>query len=502
MRTNVLWIGFVVAAIAVPPSVWAGPLFEDQGDKKLGTQPCGGRGCWTNYARVSDLDADGDLDLVGVNAGGFFAKPVPQPLAVWLNDGTGNFTDGSALFGGFVGAVRQVAVGDIDADGDLDVYLPAAGSTQPDSLFVHRESETWTDEASARLPKGMSSDAGAARFGDADGDGDLDLFVASGYIDTKAIPLRLYLNDGQGRYTTADGQLPTEKRSAINPDDIDLADIDGDFDLDVYINMHSGQNLLWINDGKGAFTDVSARLPPLSTAAKYHYGPVFCDIDGDHDRDLFIDNTAGDYTEQLLVNDGSGNFNDQTETRVAGNTKRADDNLVACIDYDGDDDLDIAIAALSPGQERLFQNDGSGKFTMVANAFDGPVDPTLWMEFGDLNGDGRLDAFTAQGEGYPQTERVYFGTAAVDRRAPRIIAIEPVSLSATADTVVHFAIVDNAVTDDGPRLRRAWIVAGSREIEAHFVGGDLYRALVPATTETKFAVCATDWAGNTISGCE
>lgn len=217
----------------------------------------------------------------------------------------------------------------------------------------------WTDEASTRLPPGLSSDAGATRFGEADGDGDLDLFVAGGYIDVTAKPLQLYLNDGLGRFSKADG-LPTEKGSSINPDDIDLADVDGDFDLDVYVNMHSGQSLLWMNSGTGAFTDVSARLPPLSTDAKYHYGPVFCDIDGDNDRDLFIDNTADAYTEQLLVNDGNGNFSDQTQTHIAGNITRADDNLVACIDYDGDDDLDIAIATLSPGQERLFQMMAAG----------------------------------------------------------------------------------------------------------------------------------------------
>lgn len=124
------------------------------------------------------------------------------------------------------------------------------------------------------------------------------------------------------------------------------------------------------------------------------------------------------------------------------------------------------------------------------------------MDFGDLNGDGRLDAFTAQGESYPQIERVYFGSAAIDTRPPRIIAIEPVSLSASKATVVHFAVVDNEVTDDGPRLQHAWIVVGSRKIEAHFVGGDLYRAVIPATSETTFTVCATDQAGNTLSGCE
>jgi MYXO-CTERM domain-containing protein len=398
--------------------------------------------------------------------------------------------------------VRQVAFGDVDGDGDADVFVPAAGGTQADALFVRQADGSFADEAATRLPAGLSSDAGATRLGDVDNDGDLDLIVADGYINDPDVPAHLYLNDGAGNFVEAPaGAIPTAK-NGVNPDDIDLADVDGDFDLDVYINLHSGPNLLWINDGHGVFTDASAGLPPLSQDAQFHYGPVFCDVDGDGDRDLFIDNTADGYTEQLLINNGSGDFTDETAERVSGNVG-ADDNLVACLDYDGDGDLDFVVGALSPGLERLFQNDGTGHFTPVQGAFSGQQDPTLWMEIGDLNGDGRLDAFTAQGEGNPQLERVYFGNASVaaDTRAPTVVP-EPVALSASAETVVRFAVADGVVSDEGPRLRRAWIEVGDQQIDARFIGGDLYRAVIPATSETTFAACAADWAGNTVSGCE
>jgi len=504
MRKNHVVLGVMLAALAaLSKDARADLLFEDQGADKLGTQPCGGQGCWTNYARVTDVDGDGDLDLVGVNCGGFFSNPQPQPLAIWQNDGAGNFTDGSGLLGGFTGAVRQVAFGDVDGDGDLDVYVPAAGGVQLDAFFIRQADGTFADEASTRLPAALSSDAGAARLGDVDNDGDLDLLVATGYIGDNADPGHLYLNDGAGRFAEAVGAVPTAK-NGVNPDDIDLADVDGDFDLDVYINLHNGDNLLWINDGGGVFTDGSAGLPPLSADAQYHYGPAFCDVDGDGDRDLFIDNTADGYTEQLLINDGAGTFTDETAERITGNTQGGDDNIVACLDYDGDGDFDFSIGALAPGRERLFQNDGAGNFTVVQGAFDGQTDPTLWMEFGDLNGDGRLDAFTAQGEGSPELDRVYFGNASVaaDVRAPVITATEQVALSPSADTVVRFAVADSVVTDEGPRLRRAWVEVGDQQIDARFIGGDLYRAVIPSTPETTFAACATDWAGNTTPGCE
>lgn len=501
-RINFFFFGVTLAALAaLPAEARAELLFEDQGADKLGTQPCNGSGCWTNYARVTDVEGDGDLDLVGVNCGGFFSNPTPQPLAIWLNDGAGTFSDGSSLLGNFTGAVRQVAFGDVDGDGDVDVYVPAAGAEQADALFIQEPAGTFADQAATLLPPGLSSDAGAARFGDVDNDGDLDLLVANGYLNDNADPASLYLNDGTGRFEESAGAVPTAK-NGVNPDDIDLADVDGDLDLDVYINLHNGENLLWINDGAGVFEDASATLPPLSNDAQYHYGPAFCDVDGDGDRDLFIDNTADGYTEQLLINDGVGNFTDETAQRITGNIG-GDDNLVACLDYDGDGDFDFSVGALGPGVERLFQNDGTGHFTAVQGAFNGQQDPTLWMEFGDLNGDGRLDAFTAQGEGNPQLERVYFGnaTVAADARPPAITAKEQVTLSSSAETPVRFAVSDNAVTDEGPRLRRAWIMVGGQEVDARFVGGDIYRAVVPATSETTFTVCATDWAGNTTEGC-
>ena len=177
-------------------------LFESQPATRLGTQPCGGGGCWTNYARVTDFDGDGDLDLVAVNSGGFFSTPQPQPLTLYQNDGAGNFSDASTLVGNFVGGVRQVAFGDVDGDGDLDLFVPAAGGAQADALFI-QAGGVFANEAAARLPSGLSSDAGAARLGDLDSDGDLDLLVADGYLQDGDVPAHLYTNDGAGHFAPA-----------------------------------------------------------------------------------------------------------------------------------------------------------------------------------------------------------------------------------------------------------------------------------------------------------
>ncbi|MFO0547120.1 MAG: VCBS repeat-containing protein [Polyangiaceae bacterium] len=471
-------------------------LFVDQGPAKL-PQGCNGSGCWTNYARVTDFDGDGDLDLIGVNCSGFFSSPQPQQLVVLANDGAGNFVDASSAFN-VNAAVRQVAFGDIDGDGDLDVYIPSAGAVASDRLLVQTSPGTFSDEAASRLPANLASDAGATRMGDFDDDGDLDLVVTDGYINDSAPPAHFYENDGSGKFTAAPWTVPTTK-DGVNPDDVDLGDVDGDLDLDLLINFHNGQNSLWLNDGAGNFTDASSKLPPLDGSA-LHYGPALCDVDGNGSLDLFVDNAGGDYLEEFALNDGAGTFTDSTD-QITGNTPGADDNIVSCVDVDDDGDFDIVIGSLGT-RERVFRND-AGSFGVIPNAFDGPqTDPTLWMEFGDLDGDKRPDAFTAQGEGNPQIERVYFANAAVaaDTHAPRVIQVEVPTFSPSASAVVRFRLSDNTVTDEGPRLARAWIKVGATEVDAHFMGGDLFRAVAPATDAASFDVCATDLAGN--SACE
>ncbi len=486
-------------------SAHAQPLFQSD-DNALLTQSCNGGGCWTNHLRVDDLDGDGDLDVIFTNYEGFFQRGSPQPLAVYTNDGTGTFTDVSALaVGGHIGRIRQVALGDIDADGDLDLYAPD-GAGDPGALFVNDGTGVFTDEALTRLPP-LSANVGAVRFGDVDGDGDLDLVVGDGYAQGNGAQqhAHLLLNDGAGTFTDASAQLPTSTRG-VDPDDIDLLDVDRDFDLDILINPHSGDNSLWVNDGTGTFTDATAGL--ASQPGGFHYNPSACDVDGDGDLDLWIDNMGPGYAEQLLINDGTGVFTDETSARVSGNTGD-DDNGVACIDVDQDGDFDAVIWSLG-SKERILMNDGTGTFSFTNGAIEAVRDPSLWGSGGDLDADGVLDLVTGQGEGSPERNLVYRGTAyaPVDTLPPMIThqqapgELVPVGTEVT----VRFAVRDAVVHDGGPRLDRAFargdFGAGVVELDGHFIGGDLFTVTLPGLGDgfaTDVSLCAIDRAGN--EGC-
>lgn len=492
---RVSFVGAVLVSLGVASTAQAELLFEEQA--QLLTQACAD-GCNTNYNVIVDLDGDGKLDLVFPNSTGFFVLGgANQPLAIYKGDGTGKFANVSATaVGGFSGAVREVAIGDVDGDGDLDMYAPS-GKGQDDKFFINQGNMVFADEAATRIG-GLKSNAGSTRFGDIDNDGDLDIFVGDSFANGSNVIGHIYTNDGTGKFTLDGAALPAV--SGNQGDDVDFFDADGDFDLDLLVNLHNANALLLINDGTGKFTNGSANLPPHNGGL--HYGPGVGDIDGDGDLDLVFDNAGPNMREQLYVNNGNGTFTDGT-SKIANNPPGADDNGANFMDYDGDGDLDLVIPSLTSPGERVYANDGMGNFAEVANAFTATGDPTLWMDFGDLNGDGRLDAVTGQGEGAPKDDRVYFGTAAVavDMLAPKVIA-QSATMTTAAGDVVRFRLSDNAVTDVGPRLQRAWLKVGAAEIDAKFVGGDVFRAVVPAGAGGEaIVVCATDFQGNTIAGC-
>ncbi|MBC8072592.1 MAG: VCBS repeat-containing protein, partial [Deltaproteobacteria bacterium] len=401
-------VAIVVAVLGSTSTAHAGGVasWQELVDA-YGDQPCGGGGCYTNYMRLADLDGDGDLDVVYPNDGG-----VAQPLVIYANDGAAGFTDVSAsAVGGHTGRVRQVAIGDIDGDGDLDMYAPEATATVG-AMFVNDGDGVFVDEADVRLPAAAIA-TGSTRFGDLDDDGDLDIVAADHGNDGLAV---VYLNDGEGSFTELDAAIDFDVGSDIN--DMDLLDVDRDFDLDLLTNAHVGTNRIWINDGTGVFAESL-----FASSGGLHYGPGVCDVDGDGDLDIWIDNQGPDYTERLWANDGNGNFTDVTLEQVSGNPG-SDDNGIICADTDSDGDLDAVVMALDT-PERLLVNDGSGNFSYQAGAFSGPVDSTLGAEMGDLNGDHRIDIATGQGESGSFLDRVFLATAAVpvDDTAPTIIVV-------------------------------------------------------------------------------
>jgi hypothetical protein len=218
------------------------------------------------------------------------------------------------------------------------------------------------------------------KAGDVDGDGDLDLVLAMEFQRN-----RLLLNDGTGRLTDATARLPDQARDS---EEIALIDLDGDRDLDIVVaNEDDLKPELYLNNGKGVFTDASARL-----AVRVKANAVIAfDADGDKRPDLFF---GGDKVSHLLMNKGRGRFADDSATRLPDTFAGVQD--VAAGDLDGDGDLDLVLGAEDRNQ--IYLNDGKGRFTLSPAANlprAAKPEETRDVELIDADGDGDLDIFFA-----------------------------------------------------------------------------------------------------------
>ncbi len=229
---------------------------------------------------------------------------------------------------------------------------------------------------------------------DVDGDSDLDVVFANGFVlstSGQAIQPTLLINrigQGQGLVDETAARLPA---LAIRATLAIAFDVEGDGDPDLVFACNGtggNQQRLYVNDGAGNFTDDSAaRLPGMVvTAAGCAYG----DVDQDGDLDLCFNDELSNGQLKLCLNDGSGTFTNVTATHVAAAPKSNQQDIVLC-DVDNDWDLDIVNGGKSTGQQ-IFFNDGSGHFLTVTTALL-PAGGSLSYEFeaADLDHDGDLD---------------------------------------------------------------------------------------------------------------
>jgi len=286
-----------------------------------------------------------------------------------------------------------LAVADVDNDGDMDIMV-AEGTASikgiQNKLLLNNGHGVFTDASATHLPQIENNSAGVD-FGDVDGDGDVDAIVAN------VGPNQLLLNDGHGHFSDASSQLPPPLSffSDISAQAI-FSDVDGDGDLDIFVcnevpfpgaPVSAAQNRLWINDGKGNFTDqTAARLPQvLDNSANVR----FADINGDGWVDAVVANNG---QNSVLINQGGGYFIDEGVARLGALEDSS--RSLALADVDGDGDLDVMFANSRGQQDRLYLNDGSGHFVDVtATRIPASLASSTSVQLADFDCDGDMDAF-------------------------------------------------------------------------------------------------------------
>lgn len=264
---------------------------------------------------LGDLDGDGDLDAYvanccrtgwGVHTGTEEISPQGHSDAynmVWLNDGTGRFTDSGQRLGNW--ATGAVALGDLDDDGDLDAFEVNRG-IRSESIHSVTGNMVWLNDGTGHFSDSEQrlghSEGYAVALGDLDGDGDLDAFVGNDDPRTFGQANKVWLNDGEGNFADSEQRLGDESTRVVVLDDVDR-----DGDLDAFVG-NEGFGQIWVNDGAGRFAGSDQRFDWSS-----RYAINLADVDGDGDKDVFAIRFDGD----VLVwrNDGTGHFN-QAEDRA------------------------------------------------------------------------------------------------------------------------------------------------------------------------------------------
>ncbi|HEX7898375.1 MAG TPA: VCBS repeat-containing protein [Planctomycetota bacterium] len=340
--------------------------------------------------------------------------------------------EGKQTFGRlFIGGL---AAGDVDGDGDADLFVPRAG---PDALF-RNDGGRFTECAKEKGVDDPGAGA-AALFLDVDNDGDLDLLVANYENDPAKRALALYRNDG-AKFTdvTAAAGLGGARGPATT---LCAADVDRDGDLDVYacyyhddakedprfseevpsdvFGAKDGEpNQLWINRGDGTFKEEAVARGVADKG--WSLAAAFGDYDGDGEPDLCVANDYGE--KRLFRNDGKGAFEDVTA--AAGVVDTGFGMGVLWLDYDEDGDLDLYVSnmystagnrilarsasALAAGRldrlakmargNTLLRNEGNGTFKDVTPETGGGRAGWAWSaQAYDYDNDARLDIYVANG---------------------------------------------------------------------------------------------------------
>jgi hypothetical protein len=464
-----------------------------------------------------DIDGDGDLDFFFAN----HSSNVTQSCVWFINQG-GAQGGASGIFqidqsryvglgqlGSSVPAAMVIGAGpfaggyqdwscqgdfaDVDLDGDLDLYQSSYGVS-------------FSGQVMARL---FLSGAGVSL-------GSFTEYNPSGFLSN--IP-NLPMNSPAGFLEgfQADNTLDTagSLHDITNLSlDLDFADLDGDFDLDVFAQSRDTRSRVYQNRyienggslgseplGTRLYRDVTAAWGVNVADAGNNYDADLNDLDNDGDIDGYFVNYVGSTNDGWALNDGTGIFGPLNTVPGSGN----DDNEVDFHDYDHDGDVDPFVSGFSV-TDKFYKNQfvetGSVALVQVTGLAQGAGTRTLSADVGDMDNDGDADLIFAEDSNINEVLlENHINTP--DPIAPRLTSISQLSPGAANSTprAVTVRATDNVNLEYFRNATGFLLITvnGALKIaSARWSGGNVWRAEIPGywagTVGYQFAIA--DHAGN------
>ena len=338
---------------------------------------------------AGDLDGDGDIDLIAATTY-YASNTYNSAVQIRLNNGAGVYS-GLQSLNILAGPqyLNTLRLGDVDGDGDLDLVAATSTNTnispvQVSYVTLYLNNGQGSFSVSP-APALTFFDCHRIELGDLDGDGDLDLAA----LDLHPGKVDVRLNNGQGIFTATASLLVD-----ADPGCLRLADYDNDGDLDVLTANSYGKVSLLPNDGNGRFP---SRTDVTLLAFRNINNMVVGDVNGDGNLDLITNNSTINGILGVHLGDGLGGFAPPT---AIGNVDVYDVYIMTLADIDADGDFDLMLGGTDTGGGLvLLRNDGTGNFTRYMSL------PTI-SERGDqalvdIDGDGDLDILSAGGSNSP-----------------------------------------------------------------------------------------------------
>ncbi|WP_228851432.1 VCBS repeat-containing protein [Aegicerativicinus sediminis] len=260
--------------------------------------------------------------------------------------------------------------GDINNDGLIDFFIGGA-LEQTGEIYIQTSEGKFNRMVQKALETDKAFEDNGAHFFDVDGDGDEDLYVASGGYELKENdPLlqdRLYINDGSGTFLRSnDLPIMLTSTKAITSFDYDS---DGDLDVLVTGRVVPGKYPIaprsyLLNNSEGKLVDVTNDVAPELMELGMVNDIILSDYDGDNDKDILV---VGEWMPITILQNSGGKFTNRMELPSLANTSGWW-NTISEIDFDNDGDMDYFVGNL--GGNNKFHPSAEKPLKIYGNNFD------------------------------------------------------------------------------------------------------------------------------------